>query len=241
MALKEGRCTNCGSLLILDPRMEKGQCLFCGAVFQNDDAIAAMDFPVDYEFPNEEQPEYTGPSLAVQPTREAVYAPALTPRKRKGKKVEVFELEDPDIPDLKIPRKKQIWMSLVTAGAFIIFLAVFFFFSLDRDNKREKISEKFVANLEYELINESGIAIDNMDNSDVTLILKESVNDQEAARIFLDFANVRAEVQGYDVSDFSASAETVSMRLATPSGGFLIKQPATAEDLVLGRAMIKLD
>ncbi|HHU06964.1 MAG TPA: hypothetical protein GXZ59_01315 [Clostridiaceae bacterium] len=241
MALKEGRCINCGSLLILDPRMEKGQCLFCGAVFINDEAIAAMDLPNDHEFPNEEQPEYTGPSLAVQPSREVVYAPPVTPRARKGKKVEVFELKDPEIPDLKIPKKKIILISSVVAGIFIIFLAVFFLFSLDRDSKREKISNQFVDSLPYELVSESGIAIDNMSNNDVTLILKESVTDQEAAVIFLDYANVRAEVMGYDDSDFSATVETVSMRLATPTGGFLIKQPESPEDLVLGKAMIKLD
>ena len=241
MALKEGRCINCGSLLILDPKMEKGQCMFCGAVFLNDDAFAAMDYPADYEFPNEEQPEYDGPSLAIQPVREAVYAPTLTPRKKKGKKIEAFEIKDPEIPDLKIHKKKNILMSSVVAGVFIIFLAVFFLFSLDRDNKREAIRDQFVSNLEYELINESGIAIDNMNNNDVTIILKEPVTEEEAAGIFLDYANVRAEVMGYDQSDFSASAETVSMRLASRSGGFLIRQPESPEDLVLDKAISKLD
>lgn len=241
MALKEGRCTNCGSLLILDSKMEKGQCLFCGAVISNQEAFAAMDLPAEHEFPNEEQPEYEGPSLAVQPVREAVFAPAVTPRKIKGKKVEDFKLEDPDIPDLIMPLKTRIFLSAVISGIFIIFLAVFLILSFSRDDRQALIKEKFTAELQYELVSEEGIAIENINNDYMVLVLKDSVSEKEAAEIFLDYARVRAEVLDLDQEDFSASARSVSMLIATPTGGYLITEPDQPEDLVLNKAMIKLD
>jgi hypothetical protein len=238
MALKEGRCVNCGSLLILDPKMEKGQCLFCGAVFLNEDAFAAMQLPGDHEFPNEEQPEYTGPPLVVQPVRDAVFAPQVTQRRVKGRKVDEFVLPQLDIPDFKMSAKSRILITSVIAGLLVIFLAVAFLLSLKRDGERAEIKEHFVADLEHEL---SGIAIEQMKSDAVIVVLKNSVSEQQAAEIFLDYAKARAEVIGYDENDFSASANSITMRIATPEGGFLITEPAEPADLVLDRAMTKLD
>lgn len=238
MAQKEGRCVNCGSLLILDTKMEKGQCLFCGAVFLNEDAFAAMQLPADHEFPNEEQPEYTGPSLVVQPVRDAVFAPQVTQRKVKGKKIDEFVPPQMDIPDFKMPAKSRILITSVIAGLLVVFLAVAFFLSLKRDGDRTKIKERFVADLEHEL---SGIAIEQMNCGSVIVVLKKSVNEQQAAEIFLNYAKARAEVIGYDENDFSASANSITMRIATPEGGFLIAEPDEPADLVPDRAMTKLD
>ena len=241
MALKEGRCVNCGSLLILDPKMEKGQCLFCGAVFANEDAFAAMQLPADHEFPNEEQPEYTGPSLAVQPVRDAVFAPPVPQRRVKGKIVEEFILEDPEVPDLGMPLKTRIIITSLIAGILVLFLGISFLMSLKRNKERSQIKEKFVTNLDYELINDTGIAIENMKNNSIVLVLKESVTEKQAADLFLDYAKVRADVMDYDETDFSVSANSISMRIATPNGGFYISEPEQPSDLVLDKAITKLD
>ena len=64
-ALKEGLCVNCGSLLMLESRNEKGHCLFCDAVFDNKEAFRAKAEPDQFTFPNEPQPPYEGPNLSL--------------------------------------------------------------------------------------------------------------------------------------------------------------------------------
>ena len=67
MPLKEGKCINCGSLLMLDPSMPKGHCPFCDCVFDNEEAFRAFQHPEEFTFPNDPQPPYTGPSLVPLP------------------------------------------------------------------------------------------------------------------------------------------------------------------------------
>ena len=64
---------------------------------------------------------------------------------------------------------------------------------------------------EHEL---SGIAIEQKKSDAVIVVLKNSVSEQQAAEIFLDYAKARAEVIGYDENDFQP-VPIDHMRIAT--------------------------
>ena len=142
MALKEGRCTNCGSILFLDPSAQKGHCLFCDAVFENKEAFRAADDPDAFEFPNVEQPKYEGPSLdprPVQQVRFAVPTPAKTTSAATQQPTYVVKQAE-DMPDLRIPTKAKITMIvvlvIVVGGLFGIGMPM----ARARDHERSEIA-----------------------------------------------------------------------------------------------------
>src|SRR5450756_2303954 len=57
MAIKEARCTNCGSILMTDPTGPTVKCMFCRAVVDTQEALAVAADPTGYVFPNEPQPD----------------------------------------------------------------------------------------------------------------------------------------------------------------------------------------
>ena len=248
MAIKEGRCPNCGSILSLDDKMEQGHCLFCDAVFDNSRAFEIAADPTGVEFPNEEQPKYEGPSL--DPVLKNVPAAAkLATVSRTEKKAprrapvqaEAYTHKDPiKLPEVKLTPKKRIQVALV----FIIIAAIIAGVGIPtvtkRDNNRKAIVADFAEVLDYDIKAEQAIGIRKVANDYVLLALPEDVDQEEAVAIFRSYCDVRAKVRGESASGYDKIYGSVTMKLLMPGGGFMIDEPTDDAALQSGAAIKSL-
>ena len=53
MAIIQGMCKNCGSLIVFDDRDSQCECVFCHCVFPSDEAVEILNNPEGRTFPNE--------------------------------------------------------------------------------------------------------------------------------------------------------------------------------------------
>ncbi len=118
MALKDGRCPNCGSLLALDPNAEKGHCLFCDAVFETRGRLKLPETRC-YEFPNEPQPKYEGPSLNPKNSGNAAcrHTTGRAKEEKATAKPVYIHKEPIKLPDIKLSPKvrKKVILFVLTA------------------------------------------------------------------------------------------------------------------------------
>lgn len=217
MALKEGRCVNCGSILFLDPKNEKGHCLFCDAVFLNSEAFRAEQDPGSFAFPNEEQPPYDGPNLDPRPQMAAA-APVARPTVKK-ETVPAFVPTVNAIPDAKIPKKAKIIAITALVVILAVFTAVFLPLTLNRDKYRTAITESFSESLDPAVDVTTSLSIINLDNSFVQLALPSGIAEAEAESLFDTFVEVRAQAMNLTGDNV---AEGVEMEVVTPEGGYRI-------------------
>lgn len=217
MALKEGRCVNCGSILFLDPKNEKGHCLFCDAVFANSEAFRAQKDPDQFTFPNEPQPPYEGPNLDPRPSAVTVTTPVHMPAAQKKAAVPAFEPTVTHIPDARIPKKAKMLSLGISLLVVAITAAIAIPLLLRRNTQRQIITEGFGGRLTADIDLNKNFSILNTPNNHFILALKESVTEAEADDLFLEYCEARAaamDIEG-DITN------GVSMRLVSPEGGYL--------------------
>lgn len=248
MAIKEGRCPNCGSILSLDDKMEQGHCLFCDAVFSNDRAFEIAADPTGVEFPNEEQPRYEGPNLDPVlknvPAAAKIAAASRTEKKasrRAPVQAEAYTHKDPiKLPEVKLTPMKRIQVALVLIiiGAVIAGIGVPTVTKRDKD--RKAIVSAFADRLEYDIKSEQAIGIRKVANDYVLVALPQDIDQEEAVAVFRSYCDVRAQVRGENASDFGKVYGNVTMKLLMPGGGFMIDEPTDDAALQSGAAVENL-
>lgn len=238
MALKEGRCVNCGSILMLDPEMEKGHCLYCDAIFDNQKAFLIAQDPHAYEFPNEEQPKYTGPNLDPVAYRGKVdvqaFEQAVRQKQAKAKtetESRQLNLSDEKIPELNASRK-QI---LLTISAFValalLFLAIALPLTMRRDRIRDDLMSDLVEKVDINLDAGEDLLIRGMKNTDFVLSVSEKPSEEEALEYFTFFVEKRAALLDLDGKTMY---EGVNGQIISPDGGYeLFAQEAAADSVVV--------
>ena len=224
MAIKEGRCINCGSILFLDTEMPQGHCLFCDCVFDNAEAFRAQLHPEDFSFPNEPQPKYEGPSLTPTQVQRGPVLPTVQARREVVQ--DDYVPPETKVPSLKIPMKAIALIALVVLLVVGIFLAIAFPLTAKRSKQQAAIVDKFLPRLSYEVDRETDIAVHEMKSTDVLLVLDEDIELEDSIDIFNLYCDVRAEVLELDKTAFKETHKPVTLMVATPSGGFLIQEPA---------------
>jgi len=239
MALQEGRCVNCGSILFLDPNMPEGHCFFCDCVFKNEDAFRASTNPEEFTFPNEPQPKYEGPSLTPVQMQ---HGPMPVFEKKSGAKKEVadeYVLPEKKVPSLKIPVKTIFLMIGITAALIGIFAAIAFPTINKRGKQQKEIADLFAAELPVEINKENDLVIQNMGSTSASVVLSKDLTLEESVGLFHKYCVVRAKALGIEDMTFAKTRKPVTLRIATPDGGYLIKQPAD-EAALLTTAITKL-
>lgn len=226
MALKEGRCVNCGSLLFLDPEMPKGHCLFCDCVFDNEDAFRANENPESFTFPNEKQPKYEGPSLTPGHARRVTAAPApsVAPTPVE-KKEDAYQLPETTVPSLKIPVKVIVLYSALTLLVIGILVAAAFPLIAKRNQRQVEITDKFVSLAAYHIDKEKDIRVQEMTGTEAVVVLAQDITAEEGIGLFNLYCQVRAEVVDLKEDSFKSVKKPVTLRIATPGGGYLIDRP----------------
>lgn len=217
MALNEGRCPNCGSIILVDPEQEKSHCLYCEAVFDTQTSIDIAKSPEGVSFPNLPQEKYEGPSLAPKDLRADIdrTPPPAAVIHKKDSPAESFRPSAAPIPDMKLSSRQRI---LLLAGALIpilIFVLVAYPLTTKRDASREEILKAFEAKAKTGLKQDETIDLRLRDNSQMILIMDE-IDEKKARSLYQDFRSARQEVLKDD------SDQELSLYLASPEEGFIV-------------------
>lgn len=230
MILHEGRCTNCGSILMLNKDQEKGHCLYCDAVFPTEEALKLAENADGYVFPNLPQEKYEGENLDPVITNTS-FIPAASGKSKAASAATVSEKFVPSgekVPDLNIPIKKKIIFIAATLAVLLLFAAIMIPLTTRRDRYRAEIKEKLDLKLSEagsdQLEIGETIEFHGLSNSTVIMVLDTEMNQKEAEALYREYCKTRAEVMGMDVTDDTQSSRNVELRLATAgdSGGWIV-------------------
>lgn len=230
MAIKEGRCVNCGSILFLDTDMAKGHCLFCDCVFDNEEAFRAHQDPASFTFPNEKQPKYEGPSLTPAHVQRGPVVAAPKPKAVLDEEPS-YSLPQTKVPSLKIPTRPLVIMTALALVVIGVFCAIAFPLMSQRNQRLEAIADSYAGSLSYELDKERDLLVRELKGTDVTLVLDQDITAEESLELFNLYCHVRAQVLGLEDTSFKARQSPVTFRVVTPAGGYLISRPADQEAL----------
>ncbi|NLA70898.1 MAG: hypothetical protein GX850_00430 [Clostridiaceae bacterium] len=240
MALKQGRCINCGSILFLDPGMPKGHCLFCDCVFDNTDAFRAEEHPEEFTFPNDKQPPYEGPSLFPSQMQRGPIVAAPKAAISAPVEKDDYVLPETKVPSLKIPMKNIVLFVAIAVAVVGIFLAVTFPMTAKRDRQQTEITDQFAIELPLTFDKTKDITVEGMTSTDVIIVLPAAITVEESIDLFNIYCGIRTDVLELKDTSFKATKKPVTLRIATPGGGYLIKTPADESALLPG-AIKKLD
>lgn len=249
MALKEGQCPNCGSLLQLDDKNEQGHCLFCDAVFTAASAYEIAANPAGVTFPNVPQPKYEGPILNPQISVAQANARASQIETTRKKEVKAqaktsqpaYQLrEDLKIPDLKLSMKTKIQLSLISLVLVAIVAGITLPIILDRISLRDDLYTAAGDYIPGAVKADQAIVIHGQNSQRLEVALPAAVTAQEAKAIFLAYGARRATIEGTDTADFGKIYSDLTVKIVTPAGGFLIENVMSQADLDGGSVVTTL-
>ncbi len=228
MAVYEGLCTNCGSLLRVDDSQEKVRCIFCWGESDSEAAINLMGRD-DVEYPNE---AYAEPS--AEEKAEALKAqgmggvvmrqePKVNRKEKKTGKLtpkEKVALQNKPLVKPEVSKKHKI---TIVAGvvAFVLVLAaiglpIYFL----RENKADEIMQKLPEHVALASSKEK-VDLHRQDNHIITIVSPKAVTKKQAEETFLAFSKVYAEV--YGISEEAAKNKVEVKLLDNVTGGFRVK------------------
>lgn len=248
MALKEGRCPNCGSILSLESAAEKGHCLFCDAVFDNRTAFEIAANPKGVVFPNLPQPKYEGPALDPrlpgtlpgQASKNKQSQPAIKKSTKPAPAIPVAERQTVKIPDMRLTMKTKLIAFAITVAVLLIIAALSVPGITARDENRARLVAEMSAIAPFTINQTTDVAISRMDNSSLLIAADEAVSEADMIRLFKNYCERRAAIQGIPANDFRQVYGRVTVKLVTPGGGYKIAEPQSQTDLDSGSAIVDL-
>jgi hypothetical protein len=243
MPIKEGRCPNCGSILQLSTQSEKGHCLFCDAVFTNREAFDIAESPSAYTFPNLPQAKYEGPSLdpAIGSGGDGSAQAQKAKKKPKPPPPVVYVPKEPvKLPDIRLPGKTKLRIFLISLVTLLVISGISAPLIIRRDTARGQLIEAMSDIAPFPVNPEQGVSIWNMSNNLVMIAAFEPVNEAGMIRLFRNYCEKRAMIQGINPADFARTYGSVTVKLVTPEGGYLISKPKSAAELDNGTAITRL-
>jgi hypothetical protein len=246
MAIKEGRCPNCGSILQLEGNAQKGHCIFCDMVFPNEQAFSLAESSKGVVFPNLPQPKYTGPNLDVGFAAAAPSAQRqkqLQPQKKVEKKPipPVYIPKEPvKLPDMKLPAPLKRRILLITLAAVLVLSGIFVPLFIQRDNVRTKVLGEMTQIAPFEVDTQGGVAIRGLRNASLMIASKTAVSQADMVRLFTSYCEARAAAMKIDLDNFNAVYRSVTVKLVTEQGGYVISRPESQAALDSGEAIVTL-
>jgi len=231
MALRDGRCPNCGSIVHLDTNQEKGHCLFCDAVFEAQQSFEIAANPKDFEFPNLPQPRYEGPAL--NPKAPAPYSLPATQSASRRKQSAAAEPEpyvhkEIKLPDVRLSLKTKLLVAAVVVGVAALFAAITIPTSMKRDSDRAKILAALQMSAPISLDTESEVTVRKSNNDYLLVVTGDTVTKEQAVELFKVFSLERSKVRGSDTANSDALYKGNTLRLAHAGGGYLIENASMA-------------
>lgn len=236
MALKEGRCVNCGSILMLDPRQKKSHCLYCDAVFPTEEALRIAEHPEGVQFPNQPQPKYEGPNLdpeAVRPHEILNTAWENEPVSRPvtGKTVPELHLSGNKVPEMRLSRRQILAMVGGSLLLCLIFVAVALPLTWRRDQQRTAVAKAFAAAVpEEKLVLNENLALEGSSLQQLLLVSEQPLSEEASKKLFQAYAKARAGVLGLD--EASPDSSGLSLKLLHPEQSYLVTGDADGQAVV---------
>ena len=246
MAIREGLCTNCGSLMRVNDNNDTITCIFCWGESQSDQAINLFqEQDNEYEFPNEEfeVPEAEEQSVALraqglggggqaltQTTKTKV--PQQTSRKRNIERVgkltpkEKVALQNKPIvkPEVSKRHKRGLIIGFSAFAIILIIVGIPTYFN--RSSKENAIMEGMYQVVQLDDM-ENRVDITRQDNREVTVVSPVEVTEAEAIETFNKYVDLYAEVYGIGTAE---SESKVQLRLLDQvSGGFMVSMQEAGE------------
>ena len=249
MAIKEARCTNCGSIMMLDPGEPTSKCLFCRAVVDTQEALAVAADPTGYVFPNEPQPDEDTVTNAAslynkalkqaqggKPTQGSVktaQARKAPPRTTPVDTAPRAQVEKIEMPSAKLSNSAKIKIALTIAVLFLVTAAAVLPVTIIRDKNRTDLSAKIDSILPFDYIGESAFAISKTGNSSFAVVASENVDAAVALAVYRDFCEARADVYGLDPAgdSFSRVYGKVTVRVIGPESAYEVTGLKSEADL----------
>lgn len=246
MALKDGRCPNCGSIVHLDTASEKGHCLFCDAVFDNKAAFEIAANPQGVVFPNEPQPKYEGPNLNPSSTASmSAQRQKQSQKQQAPKPVQApsgYVMKEPvKIPSIVVPLKLKLQIFGGLAAIILIVAAIVVPIILNRDSVRAKLLAEMNTVAPFTVTVAEDVAIAGTGNDQLLIATSEDVTEADMVTLFKAFCEKRAQIQNNSSTEFSSIYGQVTVKLVTPQGGWLIERPSDQAALDSGSAIKTLN
>lgn len=229
MAMKEGRCPNCGSLVMVNDAENKAVCMFCSARFTPVRAIEINQNPDDVEFPNEPQDEMTEEEkqiafAAVRSVQVAAPTRRQAPPPRKKKPVEAGKLT----PQQKVAMQKKVLVEPLVSkkhktmmiGAIsavvVILTAIFLPLTIDRVKKGNELTDRIDTIAAFDVPSDANFSFGGLRNNSLILVSPVDVTEADVDQMMSNFKSVRADI--YGIGD--ASSQTLELSVSAPNGSF---------------------
>lgn len=230
MAMKQGRCPNCGSLVMVNDAENKAVCMFCNARFTPLRAIEIDANPDGVEFPNETQEDLTDEEreLAFASVRSVqVTAPTRRqqPPARKKKPVEAGRLT----PQQKVAMQKKVLVEpLVSkkhktmmissiAAVLVVLVAIFLPITINRVSKGNELRDQIEDIASYDVPSDAYYTFRGLKNTSLLLVSPEEVSEAEVDEMMANFKEVRATVYGVE----AAETQKLELSVNAPNGTFV--------------------
>jgi len=234
---------------MLENTAEKGHCLFCDAVFDNNTAFSIAADSNGVEFPNLPQPIYEGPSLEPKnfvygSGQMAVGKKQSQPAAKKPKAAAApayVAKEAVKLPEFKLSKKAKLRALLITLAVLLITAAISVPIVLNRDRVQEKLLDSMAGIAPFSIDAEKAVAIRKTTNSYLLIATDQTVTSEDMVDLFKAYCEKRAEIMNIDSTSFAATYGNVSVKLFTPDGGYLISKPQDMPSLDSGAAVDKLN
>lgn len=231
MKLTEGRCPNCGSILMLDHTQEKGHCLYCEAVFDNTQAIKLGQDDTDYTYPNLPQEKYEGPNLDPVVSRVTMpFSSVPSASQAKVAQKPTVKIEGKKIPSLTLSKKTKMGLCAGFFGVAILFMAVALPMTMVRNRHNQAVIKNFSESVKSIDISEGvNFSLKGLRSNRALLVVDRSLTEEEIWQIFEDYASARAKALNIDSHNEKSVYDTLNMSILTPEKTWRI-QPRSSED-----------
>lgn len=230
MAIHEGLCPNCGSLMRVNDENETTYCIFCWAAADSEEAIALMENSEGHTFPNtsypEPSPEEKMKALAAQGLGgvNVMQQPSRKPKQEKRRQGKLTPREKVSLQNKPLVKpycsKKH---RIAILSGILVFLLVIAAIALPvyftRAGKKAELMEQLPSLIDF-ASDETRVNIQRQSNQLVTLVNPEETSEAEAEDVFNKYAKVYSEVYGIDIEKAKQKIELNI--LDEQSGGFRV-------------------
>lgn len=229
MAMKQGRCPNCGSLLMVNDADAKGVCMFCHARFNPARAIQIDQNPDDVEFPNEPQDALTEEEnqLAFSSVRSVqVAAPVRSqpaPRKKKASKPgqltpqQKVAMQKRVLIEPEVSKQDKLKMIGSIAAVLVIMAAIFLPLTLRRVSKEKELAQRINEIAVFDVPGSEYYDFNGFRNTELVIVSPVEVTEADVASVMANYKAARAEIYELSSDDLQ---NNVRLRVAAPNGNF---------------------
>lgn len=249
MAIKSGRCHNCGSIIRFDEANEYAVCIFCNAKTDKQTAEDIEKNPKDYTFPNEPQEELNDHDRELAMTGYKSYNPAGLKKAQQASQAAQVRAQKSHKPSaaervaalqtkpMEVPKltTKQIGMLI---GGIIVIISIVAALTvpqaLDRNSKRQQLESALTSFVDIDSAMKKGHhSIKGGSNQTLELVSDNAVSAEQAKKIYDGYLAARAKVYGLPQGDPQTK---VAVNVITPEKSFFVKNGEASEKAAIDPA-----